>query len=146
MTTTAPVLNNNVTLFEGISQLSATPANIQLHDDRLVVTKVEGEEIIIDTPLNELTVGGSGAMLTFKVGDFKRRVDFDFGARAALLAPGGIALSAAIANESGIKSWLKEFRARKVRVTYVGMGRIFLYSVGGFVAILAGVAVYAGVS
>jgi hypothetical protein len=140
MTTIAPILNNNVTLFEGISQFSATPANIQLHDDRLVVTKLEGEETVIDTPLNELIVGGSGAMLTFKVGDFKRRVDFDFdfGARAALLAPGGIALSAAVANESGIKAWLKEFRARKVRVTYVGMGRIFLFSVGGFVAIPRG--------
>jgi hypothetical protein len=67
MTTTAPILNNNVTLFEGISQFSATPVNIQLHDDRLVVTKLEGEEIIFDTPLNELTVGGS-AMLTVKVG------------------------------------------------------------------------------
>jgi hypothetical protein len=141
------ILAHDLTMFEGVSQFSATPARIELFDDRLVVTKIEGEpQTVIDSPLSEVKVGGSGAMLTFTVGDFKRRVDFSFAARAALLAPGGVFAAGAIVQTSGIKAWLKELKSRGVRVTYITMGQIWLWSLGGTAAILAGVAIYVAVA
>ena len=141
------ILSHDLTMFEGVSQFSATPARIELFDDRLVVTKIDGEpETVIDTPLTELKVGGSGAMLTFTVGDFKRRVDFSFAARTALIAPGGVFRAGAIVKASGITAWLNEFKARRVTVTYITMGQIWLWSLLGVVGIVAGVVVYVAVA
>jgi len=143
----ALILSHDLTMFEGVSQFSAKPARIELFDDRLVVTKMDGEpETVIDTPLTELKVGGSGAMLTFTVGDLKRRVDFSFAARAVLVAPGGIFAAGAIAQASGITAWLKEFKARGVKVSYITMGQIWLCSLVGVAGILAGVAGYVAIA
>jgi hypothetical protein len=137
------ILSHDLTMFEGVSQFSAKPATIELYEDRLVVTKRDdAPEIVIDTPLSELKVGGSGAMLTFTVGEFKRRVDFSFAARAAMIAPGGIFTAGALIKQSGINAWLSEFKARGVKVSYITMGQIWLWALGATALIVAVVAVY----
>jgi hypothetical protein len=138
------ILSHDLTMFEGVSQFSAKPATIELFDDRLVVTKRDGApEVVIDAPLSDVKVGGSGAMLTFTVGEFKRRVDFSFAARAAMLAPGGIFTAGALVKQSGINAWLSEFKARGVKVSYITMGQIWLWALGATALIIAIVAVYA---
>ena len=138
------ILSQDVTMFEGITQFSAKPAKISLYNDRFVMEKTEGvPEVVMDTPLNELQVGGSMAMLTFTVGELKRRVDFSFAARAAMIAPAGVFTAGALIKQSGINTWLTEFKARKTRVKYLSMGTIWLWSLGAAAVIIAAAVVYA---
>ncbi|WP_285042229.1 hypothetical protein [Plantibacter sp. LMC-P-059a] len=139
-----PLLSHDVTMFRGVTQMSGVPARIELHDDRFVLSVLDRtgqpSETVMDTPLSALQVGGSMALLTFKVGDLKRRVDFSFAARAAMVRPGGVLAVGPILKESGIYPWLAAFRARGVRVRYFSLGHIWLVSLGAVAIIVAVVA------
>jgi hypothetical protein len=138
------ILSHNLTMFEGVTQFSAKPAIIDLYDNRFVMTATDGaSEIVFDTPLNELTVGGSMAMLTFTVGGVKRRVDFSFASRAALIAPAGIFAAGALVKQSGVNTWVKELKARGATVKYISMGKIWMWSLAATAVILAIAVVYA---
>jgi hypothetical protein len=138
------ILSHNLTMFEGVTQFSAKPAIIDLYENRFVMTTTDGApEIVFDTPLNELTVGGSMAMLTFTVGDLKRRVDFSFASRAALIAPAGIFAAGALVKQSGVNTWVRELKARGVAVKYLSMGKIWMWSLVATAVILAVAVVYA---
>jgi hypothetical protein len=140
----AIVLTRNVDVFDGISQFSARPAVIELHDDdTFVLAKIDPAtnaktEIVFQTGLSDLTVGGSSAMLTFTVGGVKKRVDFSFAARAAMAVGGvaGLAASAGIVAGSGINDWLAAFRAKGVTVKYLSQGKIVLWSLLGTLAVV----------
>lgn len=137
------ILAQQVTVFDGISQFSARPAVIELHDDRFVLAKWDEAtrqktEVVFDVPLSELEVGGSMAMLTFMANGVKKRVDFSFGARAALLGgAAGLIVSDALAKSSGMEAWLHEFQQRGVRVKFLRTSKIVLWSVLGTVAAVA---------
>lgn len=144
-----PILTHLVTMFEGVTQMSGVPARIELFEDRFVLSVLDRSgatiETVMDTPLSGLTVGGSMALLTFRVGDLKRRVDFSFAARAAMARPGGVLAVGSILKESGIYPWLAEFRARGVTVKYFSLGQIWLVALG-IVAIVVVVVAVIGVN
>ena len=142
----ALILTHDVTLFEGVSQLSSTPALIELHDDRFVLSKYVGArprttKTVMDVPLGDLAVGGSLATLTFTTGGLKRRVDFSFAARAAMVGGAfGFLRTPGLITQSGLPDWLAQFRARAVPVKYLSMRQIVLWSLLATVA-LVGIAV-----
>jgi hypothetical protein len=143
------ILTQDVSLFEGVTQRSATPAMIELHEDRFILFKYVGPgsydtEIVVDTPLAALTVGGSMATLTFTVAGTKRRVDFSPMARSALQDKvSGLFWAAAFIRNSGIEKWLHEFRARQVPVRYISMRHIAIISVLSTAVVVAAAIVYA---
>ena len=137
------ILAQQVTVFDGISQFSAKPAAIELHDDRFILAKwdeatQQKTEVVMDVPLTDLTVGGSMAMLTFTANGLKRRVDFSFGARLALIGgAAGLVAANSLAKSSGMEAWLHEFTQRGVRVKFLRTSMIVLWSVLGTVALVA---------
>lgn len=122
----AIILQQPVTVFDGVTQFSARKAVIELHDDdHFSLYKIDEAtgaitEVVMNVWLKDLEVGGSSAMLTFKSGGIKKRVDFSFGSRLAMAAGGvvGMALSGALAKESGIGAWVEAFKARGVKVRF----------------------------
>jgi hypothetical protein len=148
----AIILQQPVTVFDGITQFSAKKAVIELHDDdHFVLYKIDEltgaiTEVVMNVWLKDLEVGGSQAMLTFKSGGIKKRVDFSFGSRIALAAGGvaGIAVSGALAKSSGIGAWVEAFKARGVRVRFMTFGRMMGLSVAiafGIIAVIVVIAV-----
>jgi len=145
----ALLLTHDVTLFDGVSQSSSSPALIELHSDRFILaeyvdSRPRTTETVMDVPLGELVVGGSMATLTFAAGGLKRRVDFSFAARAAMVGNAfGIFRTARLIQQCGINNWLAGFRALTVPVKYISVRHIVLWSLGGTTAIVAIATVYA---
>ena len=141
-----PILSQRVSYIAGMFQTSATPARMDLFEDRLVITTVHKEtgadvETVLDAPLSDITVSGSAALLTFKVGEIKRRVDFSFAARAVMVRPGGVLALPAILRDSGVYTWLDELRSRTVRVNYFSIGHTWAVALGVVAIIIVAVAV-----
>jgi hypothetical protein len=134
------ILSQNISYIPGFTQLGATPARMELFEDRVVVATLDEDgtalEVVVDTPLSELKVSGSLALLKFIIGDVKRTIDFSFEARAMMATPGGILGVGSVIKDSGIYGWIDEFRSRGVAVKYISLGHIWLMA-------LAGVAVFA---
>jgi hypothetical protein len=127
------------------SPFSSTPAAIELHDDHFILATTENNPnpstIVMNVPLSELKVGGSMALMTFTVGDLKRRVDFS---QAAGGGPGYRYIrSAKVMDATGITLWLNEFRARGVEVKHVSIRNSWTAGVGLAVLIGIGAFVYA---
>ena len=128
----AIIMQQPVTVFDGISQFSAKKAVIELHDDnRFVLYKIDEvtgapTEIVMDVPLTALEVSGSQAILLFKANGLRKRVDFSFGSRLAMGMGGvaGIAVAGALAKNSGVGEWVDAFRARGVPVKFMTFGRM----------------------
>ena len=150
----ALVLSRFVTVFDGISQFSARSAVIELHDDdTFVLAKVDAAtgaqtEVIFNTPLRDLTVGGSMATLTFKVGGVKKRVDFSFGSRVVGALGGviGMAAQGNMIKNSGIMQWVDTFKMRGTRVRYLGMGKIVLWTLVGVIGVFVIIGVVVGIA
>jgi hypothetical protein len=141
-----PVLSQNVTFIEGITQSSAIPARMELFDARLVITTINDEtgdpiETVLDAALTDIKVSGNAAILVFKVGELKRRVDFSFAARAVMAAPGGVFAAASLIKESGIYTWLDEFRSRNVSVKYFSMANTWAVALAAVAIIVMVIAV-----
>jgi hypothetical protein len=134
------ILSQNISYIPGVTQFRATPARMELFEDRVVVTTLDDNgaaiEVVIDTPLSELKISGSLALLKIIVGDVKRTIDFSFKARAMMATPGGILGVGGVIRDSGIYGWINEFRSRGVAVKYISIGHTWLMA-------LAGVAVFA---
>lgn len=130
-----PILTHRVTMFQGVTQMSGVPATIELHEDRFVLAVLDSSgatvETVMDTPLSGLTVGGSISLLTFRVGELKRRVDFSFAARAAMASRGGVLAVGSHLKDSGIYTWLDAFRARGITVKYFSWGAHLVGRSGG---------------
>jgi len=128
----AVILQQPVTVFDGISQFSAKKAVIELHDDdHFVLYKIDDQtgavtETVMNVWLKDLEVGGSSAMLTFKSAGVKKRVDFSFGSRAAMALGGvaGMAVAGSLAKNSGIGAWVEAFKARGVPVKFMTFGKM----------------------
>jgi hypothetical protein len=134
------ILSQNISYIPGFTQLGATPARMELFEDRVVVTTLDEDgaaiEVVIDTPLSELKISGSLALVKIIVGDVKRTIDFSFKARAMMATPGGILGVGSVIRDSGIYGRINEFRSRGVAVKYISIGHTWLMA-------LAGVAVFA---
>jgi hypothetical protein len=61
------ILTQNISYIPGFTQLGATPARMELFEDRVVVTTLDDNgaaiQVVIDTPLSELKISGSLALL-----------------------------------------------------------------------------------
>jgi hypothetical protein len=141
-----PVLSQNVTFIEGIAQSSAKPARMELFDDQLVITTIDNEtgdpiETVLDAALSDVKVSGNAAILVFKVGELKRRVDFSFAARAAMAAPGGVFAASSLIRESGVYTWLDELRSRKVSVKHFSMANTWAVALGVVAIVVVVIAV-----
>lgn len=147
----AIILQQPVTVFDGVTQFSAKKAVIELHDDdHFVLYKIDEAtgaitETVMNVWLKDLVVGGSQAMLTFTSAGVKKRVDFSFGSRAALAMGGvaGIAVSGALAKNSGIGAWVEAFKARGVPVKFISFGKVMGISLAITGALLVVVVVIA---
>jgi len=131
------ILTQNISYIPGFTQLGATPARMELFEDRVVVTTLDEDgaaiEVVIDTPLSELKISGSLALLKIIVGDVKRTIDFSFKARAMMATPGGILGVGSVIRDSGIYGWINEFRSRGVAVKYISIGHTWLMALAGVV-------------
>jgi len=147
----AIILQQPVTVFDGVTQFSAKKAVIELHDDdHFVLYKIDEAtgaitETVMNVWLKDLVVGGSQAMLTFTSAGVKKRVDFSFGSRAALAMGGvaGIAVSGALAKNSGIGAWVEAFKSRGVPVKFISFGKVMGISLAITGALLVVVVVIA---
>jgi hypothetical protein len=132
-------------MFEGVTQLSGVPAGIELYDDRFVMVTIDelgtALETVMDTPLSQLRVSGSAALLTFTVGELKRRVDFSFAVRAAMASRGGVLMVGSLLRDSGIYPWLNELRTRSVAVKYFSWGQTWAVAMGVFAIAVVVIAV-----
>jgi hypothetical protein len=130
------ILTQNISYIPGFTQLGATPARMELFEDRVVVTTLDDNgaaiQVVIDTPLSELKISGSLALLRIIVGDVKRTIDFSFKARAMMATPGGILGVGSVIRDSGIYGWINEFRSRGVTVKYISIGHTWLMGLAGF--------------
>jgi hypothetical protein len=130
-------LSQNISYIPGFTQLGATPARMELFEDRVVVTTLDDNgaaiEVVIDTPLSELKISGSLALLKIIVGDVKRTIDFSFKARAMMATRGGILGVGSVIRDSGIYGWINEFRSRGVAVKYISIGHTWLMALAGVV-------------
>jgi hypothetical protein len=131
------ILTQNISYIPGFTQLGATPARMELFEDRVVVTTLDDNgaaiQVVIDTPLSELKISGSLALLRIIVGDVKRTIDFSFKARAMMATPGGILGVGSVIRDSGIYGWINEFRSRGVAVKYISIGHTWLMALAGVV-------------
>jgi hypothetical protein len=131
------ILTQTISYIPGLTQLGATPARMELFEDRVVVTTLDEDgapiEVVINTPLSGLKVSGSLALLKIIVGDVKRTIDFSFKARAMMTTPGGILGVGSVIKDSGIYGWIDEFRSRGAAVKYISLGHIWLMALAGFV-------------
>jgi len=131
------ILTQNISYIPGFTQLGATPARMELFEHRVVVTTLDEDgaaiEVVIDTPLSELKISGSLALLKIIVGDVKRTIDFSFKARAMMATPGGILGVGSVIRDSGIYGWINEFRSRGVAVKYISIGHTWLMALAGVV-------------
>jgi hypothetical protein len=131
------ILTQNISYIPGFTQLGATPARMELFEDRVVVTTLDDNgaaiQVVIDTPLSELKISGSLALLRIIVGDAKRTIDFSFKARAMMATPGGILGVGGVIKDSGIYGWINEFRSRGVAVKYISIGHTWLMALAGVV-------------
>jgi hypothetical protein len=131
------ILSQNISYIPGFTQLGAAPARMELFEERVVVTTLDEDgaaiEVVIDTPLSELKISGSLALLKIIVGDVKRTVDFSFKARAMMATPGGILGVGGVIKDSGIYGWINEFRSRGVAVKYISIGHTWLMALAGVV-------------
>ena len=131
------ILTQNISYIPGFTQLGATPARMELFEDRVVVTTLDEDgaaiEVVIDTPLSELKISGSLALLKIIVGDVKRTIDFSFKARAMMATPGGILGVGSVIRDSGIYGWINELRSRGVAVKYISIGHTWLMALAGVV-------------
>jgi hypothetical protein len=141
------ILKQDVELFEGDSQTGGQPAVIKLHNDHFVLESVDrstgaSTDIVINTALTDLKVGGSIATLTFTVGDITRRVDFSHGTGPALMTPDKLMFkTSGVLTGSGIYAWLKEFRALGVPVKYRSLRQTMLWASLATVVVLAVISV-----
>jgi hypothetical protein len=152
----AIILQQPVTVFDGISQFSAKKAVIELHDDdHFVLYKIDEAtgaitETVMNVWLRDLEVSGSQAMLVFKSAGIKKRVDFSFGSRLALAAGGvaGIAVAGSLAKKSGIGAWVDAFKARGVPVKFMTFGKLMgiSFAIVGGILVVTIVAVVIGAS
>jgi hypothetical protein len=130
------ILTQNISYIPGVTQFGATPARMELFEDRVVATTLEEDgatlEVVIDKTLSELKISGSLALLKFIVGDVKRTIDFSFNARAMMTTPGGILGVGRVIKDSGIYGWIDELRSRGVAVKYISLGHIWLMALAGF--------------
>jgi hypothetical protein len=141
-----PILSQNVSYIEGTFQSSARPARMDLFDNRLVITTINDEtgdpiETVLDAPLTDVKVSGNAAILVFTVGALKRRVDFSFAARAAMVTPAGVLAMPSILKASGVYTWLDEFHSRKVSVKYFSMANTWAVALGVVAIIIVVIAV-----
>ena len=128
----AIILQQPVTVFDGVTQFSAKKAVIELHDDdHFVLNKIDpatGQivETVMNVWLKDLEVSGSQAMLVFKSAGVKKRVDFSFGSRLAMGMGGvaGMAVAGTLAKNSGIGAWVEAFKARGVPVKFMTFGKL----------------------
>jgi hypothetical protein len=125
-----------------------TNATLVLYDDRFMIinpsSTSEPADIVLDTPLSELTVSGSVSHLIFTVGDVAHRVEFDARVAGVLAAPDtGTSDAKKMLQKSGINDWLKELRARNVPVDYKGIGSIWKMAWALTAVIVGGSIIYA---
>lgn len=137
-----------MTLYEGKTIFSGQRAVIELLDDnRFVMFKVDPEtglrtDTVIDVPLTELAVKGSGQQLVFSTNGLTKRVDFapsrNFAAAFGGLA--GLAIASAVSGPSGIKAWRQELKERGVQVKGANTALLIVIAVVVFVVVFAAAA------
>jgi len=100
----------------------------------------QATSVVFDTTVGGIEkVGGSVATLTFTINGKKYRVEFSEAARMSLAGAGvaGLVASAEFTKRSGIAVWLDALQKAGVRVTFIKMRRIMLWSVLGTIALIA---------
>ena len=144
----ALLLTQHVSLLVAASAAGIHAATLELYDDRFVLKSFDWKNpetmtTVIDTPLSDLRVGGSMAILTFTAGNVTGSVDFASGASGSLMSTDSLLFrSAGILNKSGIYNWLKALRSRGVPVKYRSMRQVMLWGALGAAIIVAIAAVY----
>ena len=104
---------------DGATRIGMKSAVMDLHDDgRFVLATIElttGSiiQMVIDTPVHNLSVNGATTYLAITAGDMTKKVDFS-GETPPVLAIGlgvlGMELSRVSAEKAGIKDWVAAFK------------------------------------
>jgi hypothetical protein len=120
-----PVITHTVQLYAGATMFSATPAAIDIDEERKTFTlstiDAQGNRIdkVFDAPLSEVEVRGQATRLRFNVGGVRRWVDFSIG--ASMVQGFGIAgeIAGGVMNKSsGVNQVVAALRAGGAQVRY----------------------------
>ena len=143
--TVSVVLRGRVGIMDGATRIGAKPAILDLHDDgRFVLARIDprsGEvtEMVIDTPIGNVSVNRATTYLAITAGSVTKKVDFSGETPAGMamaLGAFGMELSRISAEKAGIKDWVAAFKTHGVFRGY-GINRrnlIVLMVVGVVVA------------
>ena len=108
---------------DGVTRIGAKPAVMDLHDDgRFVLAKIELStgnitEMVIDTPVNNLSVNGATTYVAITAGEVTKKVDFSGETPPGLAVAMGVVgmeMSRVSAEKAGIKDWVTVFKEHGV--------------------------------
>jgi hypothetical protein len=124
------VLRSEVGVVEGFFGFHK-PAVMDLHDDgRFVLVRVDRRshefgEMIFDSPVDALSVGGASTYLTITANGKKKRVDFSTSSPVGIVELGliGYAIAATNASAAGLPNWVAVFKQRGLLRRYSNTNR-----------------------
>lgn len=151
-TPTQPITHLDVSYFPGITVYGMLPARLELKDDRLVLTTVEGtKEAPVYTEIFNVALGEIKKVqsildeIRVKTGGKSHRVSVAQYATPVMAAGGvaGTAVAAGMYHKSGASAFLGQLREKGVSVSRLGYGKMFGIAAAAAVALIAvGIAIF----